>query len=40
VIGCLNLTSPKTRMPHASIEEIGRAIVAAARELSLALGSP
>jgi DNA-binding IclR family transcriptional regulator len=40
VMGCICLTSPKARLPHASIEEIGRAIAAAARELSLALGAP
>jgi DNA-binding IclR family transcriptional regulator len=40
VIGCICLTSPKARMPHGSIEEIGRAIIAQARELSLALGAP
>jgi DNA-binding IclR family transcriptional regulator len=40
VIGCICLTSPKARMAHGSIEEIGRAIAATARDLSLALGAP
>jgi DNA-binding IclR family transcriptional regulator len=40
VIGCICLTSPEARMPHGSIEEIGRAIAATARDLSLALGAP
>ena len=40
VIGCICLTSPKARMPHGSIEEIGRAIASTARNLSLALGAP
>jgi DNA-binding IclR family transcriptional regulator len=38
VIGCLCPTSPKARMPHGSIEEIGREVVISARELSRVLG--
>jgi DNA-binding IclR family transcriptional regulator len=39
VIGCICLTSPKSRMPHASIEAIGREIVSRAQALSRDLGS-
>jgi DNA-binding IclR family transcriptional regulator len=40
VMGCICLTSPKARMPHGSIEEIGRMIASTARDMSLALGAP
>jgi DNA-binding IclR family transcriptional regulator len=38
VIGCVCLTSPKARMPHGSIEEIGLELVGHANELSRVLG--
>lgn len=40
VIGCICLTSPKSRMLHASIESIGNDVVAWARSLSRDLGAP
>lgn len=40
VIGCICLTSPKSRMPHASIDAIGRDIAARAKALSYGLGAP
>jgi DNA-binding IclR family transcriptional regulator len=40
VIGCICLTSPKARMPHASIEAIGLDISSHARALSRDLGAP
>jgi DNA-binding IclR family transcriptional regulator len=40
VIGSICLTSPKARMPHGNIEDIGRSVATAARELSRALGAP
>ena len=39
VIGCLCLTSPKARMPHASVEAIGQHIAEHARALSHQLGA-
>lgn len=39
IVGCVCLTSPKTRMPHASIEKIGAEIVARSLELSHTLGA-
>ena len=39
IVGCVCLTSPKLRMPHASIETIGREIVARCLSLSRTLGA-
>ncbi|MDB5819275.1 MAG: hypothetical protein JWQ11_2915 [Rhizobacter sp.] len=39
VLGCICLTSPKVRMPHASIESIGREVAARAKALSRELGA-
>ena len=39
VLGCLTLTSPKTRMPHASVEAIGQTLRARAQALSRDLGA-
>jgi DNA-binding IclR family transcriptional regulator len=40
VVGCLCLTSPKARMPHASADAIGQHIAQHARALSHELGAP
>lgn len=39
VIGCICLTSPKARMPHASIDAIGQEVAARAKALSHDLGA-
>lgn len=39
VMGCICLTSPRARMPHADIESIGQEVAAQARRLSVALGA-
>ncbi|OWT71566.1 MULTISPECIES: IclR family transcriptional regulator [unclassified Achromobacter] len=39
VLGCICLTSPKSRMPHGEIAQIGEKIVAQAAVLSQALGA-
>lgn len=39
VIGCICLTSPRARMPHAGIELIGQELAAQAHQLSLTLGA-
>jgi DNA-binding IclR family transcriptional regulator len=39
IVGCICLTSPISRMPHASIEAIGAEIAARCIELSRALGA-
>jgi DNA-binding IclR family transcriptional regulator len=39
VLGCICLTSPKARVPHASIEAIGREVAARAKALSHDLGA-
>jgi len=39
IIGCVCLTSPKSRMPHSSIESIGKHIVQSSLALSRTLGA-
>ncbi|VCU70460.1 Acetate operon repressor [Pigmentiphaga humi] len=39
IVGCVCLTSPKSRMPHASIEAIGQDIAARSLALSRTLGA-
>lgn len=39
VVGCLCLTSPKSRVPHADVDTIGRRIIEQANAISRALGA-